>query len=100
MARDKETMKTDLDISLKNLKTDYIDLYQFHNIRTMDDYEKILRENGAYSALEEAKAAVKGGNLDVKKKAAKKIKDSKEGIKKLKSKVKLLKKKNKNKKCK
>jgi len=59
MARDKETMKTDLEISLKNLKTDYIDLYQFHNIRTMDDYEKILSEKGAYGALEEAKTAGK-----------------------------------------
>ena len=31
MARDKETMKRDIDISLNNLNTDYIDLYQFHN---------------------------------------------------------------------
>ena len=65
MARDKETMKTEIDISLKNLKTDYIDLYQFHNIRTMDDYEKVLRENGAYGALEEAKAAGKVRHIGI-----------------------------------
>jgi predicted aldo/keto reductase-like oxidoreductase len=59
MARDKETMKTEIALSLKNLNTDYIDLYQFHNVRTMEDYEKILGENGAYAALEEAKLAKK-----------------------------------------
>ena len=55
MVRDKEGMKNEVAISLNNLKTEYIDLYQFHNVRTMEDYEKILSENGAYSALEEAK---------------------------------------------
>ena len=59
MARDKETMKTEIDISLNNLNTDYIDLYQFHNVRTMEDYEKILSENGAYEALQEAKLVEK-----------------------------------------
>lgn len=59
MARDKETMKTEIDISLNNLKTEYIDLYQLHNVRTMEDYEKIFREDGAYAALEEAKAMEK-----------------------------------------
>lgn len=59
MVRDKETMKTEIDLSIKNLKTDYIDLYQLHNVRTTNDYEKLLSEDGAYSALEEAKAAGK-----------------------------------------
>ena len=31
MARDKESMAKDVDISLKNLRTNYIDLYQIHN---------------------------------------------------------------------
>jgi predicted aldo/keto reductase-like oxidoreductase len=59
MARDKETMKAEIDISLNNLKTEYIDLYQLHNVRTMEDYEKIFCEDGAYAALEEAKAVEK-----------------------------------------
>ena len=59
MTRDKEGMAKDIDISLKNLRTNYIDLYQFHNVRTMGDYEKILSEDGAYKALEEAKEAGK-----------------------------------------
>ncbi|MDF2884047.1 MAG: aldo/keto reductase [Clostridiaceae bacterium] len=54
MARDKETMKKDIEISLNNLKTDYIDLYQLHNVRTEEDYNKVLSGNGAYAALSEA----------------------------------------------
>ena len=65
MARDKEAMKKDIDISLNNLKTDYIDLYQLHNVRTMEDYEKVLSENGAYAALEEAKVAGKVKHIGI-----------------------------------
>ena len=65
MARDKEAMKKDIDISLNNLKTDYIDLYQLHNVRTMEDYEKVLSENGAYAALEEAKVAGKVRHIGI-----------------------------------
>ena len=32
MSRNYEEMKKDIEISLKNLKTDYIDLYQIHNL--------------------------------------------------------------------
>lgn len=56
MARDKQSMLRDVDVSLKNFKTEYIDLYQFHNVRTEEDYNKIMSEDGAYKALEEAKA--------------------------------------------
>ena len=31
MARDREAMAKDINTSLKNLRTDYIDLYQVHN---------------------------------------------------------------------
>ena len=31
MARTKDAMAADIEISLKNLRTDYIDLYQIHN---------------------------------------------------------------------
>ncbi|KZL93298.1 aldo/keto reductase [Clostridium magnum] len=51
MSRDRESMKKDVKISLSNLKTDYIDLYQFHNIKTMEEYNKVLSEDGAYNAL-------------------------------------------------
>lgn len=51
MARDKQSMSNDINKSLANLKTDYIDLYQLHNVKTMEDYNKVLSEDGAYEAL-------------------------------------------------
>lgn len=65
MVRDKATMKTEIDISLNNLNTEYIDLYQFHNVRTMEDYHKILSDDGAYAALEEAKKLGKIRNIGI-----------------------------------
>lgn len=59
MARDYESMKKDIEISLTNLQTDYIDLYQIHNIKTDAEFELVFGENGAYKALAEAKAAGK-----------------------------------------
>jgi len=58
-AKDYETMKQDVEISLKNLQTDVIDLYQFHLVRSKEQYDTIMGENGAYRALLEAKEAGK-----------------------------------------
>lgn len=55
MARDRESMLKDVEISLKNLQTSYIDLYQFHNVRTQEQLDQVLSEDGAYSALLELK---------------------------------------------
>ena len=59
MSRDYESMKRDIEISLKNLQTDYIDLYQIHNIKTDAEFELVFSDNGAYRALLEAKEAGK-----------------------------------------
>ena len=64
MARTKEAMAADIDISLKNLRTDYIDLYQVHNA-TPADVEKVIAPGGALEALQEAKAAGKIGHIGV-----------------------------------
>ena len=64
MARTKEAMAADIDISLKNLRTDYIDLYQIHN-PTMADLEQVQAPGGALEALLEAKAAGKIGHIGV-----------------------------------
>lgn len=53
MSRNYEDMKKDIEISLKNLKTDYIDLYQIHNLKE-DEYNSIFDDNKAYRALLEA----------------------------------------------
>ena len=55
MSRDYESMKRDVEISLNNLQTDTIDLYQFHNLSSDADFNTVFGDNGAYKALLEAK---------------------------------------------
>lgn len=55
MSRTYLDMKRDIELSLKNLNTTYIDLYQFHNVKSMDEFNLIMSDNGAYKALKEAK---------------------------------------------
>lgn len=64
MARTKEAMAADIEISLKNLRTDYIDLYQIHN-PSPEDLEKVVAPGGALEALQEAKAAGKIGHIGI-----------------------------------
>ena len=52
MTRTYEGMKTDIQISLNNLKRDYVDLYQIHNLK-LEEWDNIFEE--AYRALLEAK---------------------------------------------
>lgn len=56
MAADPETFRKELDTSLKALKTDYIDVYQFHN---RPYCPKPGDGTGLYEAMLEAKAAGK-----------------------------------------
>ena len=62
MARTKEAMAADLEKSLGNLRTDYIDLYQVHN-PSMEQLDTVVEEGGALEALMEAKAAGKIGHI-------------------------------------
>ena len=62
ISRTKEAMAKDIDISLGNLKTDYIDLYQVHN-PSMAQLEQVIAPGGALEALLEAKAAGKIGHI-------------------------------------
>ena len=58
MARTKEAMTADIEKSLGNLRTEYIDLYQIHN-PSMEQLEQVMNEGGALEALKEAQAAGK-----------------------------------------
>ena len=64
MARSKEAMEKDIAISLENLRTDYIDLYQVHN-PSAKDLEQVLAPDGALEALIEAKNAGKIGHIGI-----------------------------------
>ncbi len=64
MARTKEAMERDIDISRTNLRTDYIDLYQIHNPGPKD-LEQVTAPGGALEALLEAKAAGKIGHIGI-----------------------------------
>ncbi len=56
MSRTYDGILEEFYTSLKLLKADYIDLYQFHNVKTKEEYEMVMGENGAYKAVEELKA--------------------------------------------
>ena len=62
MAVTKEAMASDIETSLKNFRTDYIDLYQIHN-PSAENFEKIIAPGGALEALLEAKEAGKIGHI-------------------------------------
>ena len=64
MSRDKASMARDIDISLSNLRTDHIELYQIHNAH-IRDLETVTAPGGALEALLEAKACGKIGHLGV-----------------------------------
>ncbi len=64
MARDKAGMERDIETSLGNFRTDYIDLYQVHNPNPTQ-LEQVLAPGGALEALQEAKAAGKIGHIGI-----------------------------------
>lgn len=64
MSRTYEDMLKDVDITLKNFKTDYIDLYQLHNVKS-DEYENIFNDNMAYKALLDCKSQGKIKNIGI-----------------------------------
>lgn len=64
MSRTKEAMAKDIDVSLKNLRTNYIDLYQIHN-PSEKDLETVMASGGALEALYEAKAQGKIGHIGI-----------------------------------
>ncbi len=51
-----DDVMNDIEASLKNLKTDYLDLYHIHALKNMDDVEKLLANDGGYKAFEKLKS--------------------------------------------
>jgi len=59
-ANDKKTFYEHLDLSLKRLGTDYIDIMQLHNIGSTEKRDAVFASGGAYEGLQEA---VKAGKV-------------------------------------
>jgi len=59
-ARDQAGAQAHLELSLKRLQTDYIDLWQFHGVSTFEAYEQVLGPGGA---MEAAQAAFQAGKV-------------------------------------
>jgi len=57
--RDRKTALEQLDMSLRRLKTDRLDLWQIHEVAWDDDPAKHFMKDGAIAALEEAKKSGK-----------------------------------------
>jgi predicted aldo/keto reductase-like oxidoreductase len=57
--RSRAGAEADLEKSLRALKTDYVDLWQIHQVSTMDEVHQIFGPGGAIEAFEEAKKAGK-----------------------------------------
>ncbi|MHB1023143.1 MAG: aldo/keto reductase [Acidobacteriaceae bacterium] len=53
--RMKDDSRKQLEESLRTLKTDYFDLYQFHALTKMTDLDKVLGPGGAIETMEAAK---------------------------------------------
>jgi len=56
----KATALEQLEQSLKHLNTDYIDLWQFHGVNTLEEYEQILGLDGA---MEAAQGSLQAGKI-------------------------------------
>ena len=57
--RSRRAAEADLDKSLRVLKTDYVDLWQIHQVSEMDEVHQIFAPGGAIEAFEAAKKAGK-----------------------------------------
>lgn len=56
-SRDYRGAMADLESTLQRLQTDYLDLWQIHDVRTERDLERISAPDGALNAFKEAKAS-------------------------------------------
>lgn len=57
--RTRKEAEAELDLSLKLMKTDYVDLWQMHGVNRPEDVERIFAPGGAIEAFEAAKKAGK-----------------------------------------
>ena len=64
-ARDRATALEHLELSLKRLNVEVIDLWQLHNVSTFEAYEQVLGPDGALEAAQQALEAGKVRHIGV-----------------------------------
>lgn len=69
---DKETAETHLAECLEHLHTDYLDIWQLHNVSTWEKYDAVMSAGGAFEAAQDARNAgtvyhlgISGHNVDI-----------------------------------
>jgi predicted aldo/keto reductase-like oxidoreductase len=65
MARDSATAQEHLELSLRRLNTDILDLWQLHNVSSFQAYEQVLGPGGALEAAWEAQQAGKVKHIGI-----------------------------------
>lgn len=65
MARDAAGIRQDLETSLRNFRTEHIELYQLHNVSSERDLATVIGPGGAVEALSEAKRAGLIGQIGI-----------------------------------
>ena len=63
--RTAEGIERELEISLRNLRADHIDVYQLHNVQTEEQWCQVRAPGGALEAVEEAKEQGKINHISV-----------------------------------
>jgi len=63
--RDAESFRRHLQQSFERLNVEHIDLYQFHNVSTMEDYQRIISPGGPLEVAREAKRQGLIGHIGV-----------------------------------
>ena len=62
--RGRDGSRKELEKSLRNLRTDHFDLYQFHAVTTPEDVDKIFASGGALETYLEARKGGRSGSSD------------------------------------
>ena len=57
-----KTPRAELETTLRLLKTDYVDIWQMHEVQAHEEIDRMLGPNGAMEAFEAAKKAGKAGS--------------------------------------
>jgi len=63
--RTAEEVEKELETSLKNLRTDYIDVYQLHNVTYQEQWDQVRAPGGAMEAMNKAKEEGKIRHISV-----------------------------------